>query len=289
MIRRASSSRSARSGGGGRLIIALAIAAFALFSFLASREYNPVTGKKQYIGLTKEQEIQIGQQAVPQMLQEMGPLLNDEEVQSYVQQVGNELVQDSVAADTEWVWGFHVIDNPDLVNAFALPGGQVFITTALLSRLETEAQLAGVLGHEITHVLARHGAEQMAKQQLTQGLLQAVAVASSPQAAQSAALFAQLINMSYGREDETESDMIGIEIMSCADYDPEAMAEVMQILAEASGGSPQPEFFSTHPNPENRIERIHARINELESDGQITRDELRCQGSIDFDTVAPEE
>lgn len=289
MIRRASSSRNARSGGGGRLLIALAVAAFALFSFLASREYNPVTGEKQYIGLTQNQEILIGQEAVPQMLQEMGPLLRDDEVQADVDRIGNELVQQSVAADTGWVWDFHVIDNPDLVNAFALPGGQLFITTALLSRLETEDQLAGILGHEIVHVLARHGAERMAQQQLTQGLLQAVAVASSPEAAQSAAVFAQLINMQYGRDDEIESDLIGIEIMACADYDPSAMAEVMQILAEASGGSPQPEFFSTHPSPDNRIERIEQRIAELEDDGEITRDELRCQGSIDVDSVAPEE
>jgi predicted Zn-dependent protease len=147
------------------------------------------------------------------------------------------------------------------VNAFALPGGQVFITDALASRLETEGQLAGVFGHEIGHVVARHGAQRIAKSQLTNGLIGAVAVASEDQrTAMMAAMIGQLVNMKYGRNDELESDRIGVKMMADAGYDPRAMIRVMEVLAEASKGGAPPEFFSTHPNPENRIGRIQEAI-----------------------------
>jgi beta-barrel assembly-enhancing protease len=150
----------------------------------------------------------------------------------------------------------------------------VYITAALFNRLQTEAQLAGVLGHEIGHVVARHGAEHIAKTQLAQDLTGAVVVASydpsnpnSMYAAQLAQLVGQLVNLRYGRNDEIESDRLGVRFMAQAGYDPRAMVGVMQILAESSSGGGQPEFFSTHPNPENRIQRIEEAIAEEFPDG----------------------
>ena len=128
----------------------------------------------------------------------------------------------------------------------------------------TEGQLAGILGHEIGHVIARHGAQRIAKPELTEGLTGAVVVASGDaRAAQAAAVIGQLVNMRYGREDELESDRLGVQLMADAGYDPRALIQVMEILREASGGAAQPEFFSTHPSPDNRIERIQAEIDEL--------------------------
>jgi predicted Zn-dependent protease len=148
------------------------------------------------------------------------------------------------------------------VNAFALPGGQIFITDALLRRLETEGQLAGVLGHEIGHVVARHSAQQMAKNQLTQGITGAVLVASGGGGgeAQLAMMIGNMVNMKYGREDELESDELGVRFMSQAGYDPRALIGVMKILQEASGGAAPPEFFSTHPSTPNRVATIEAAI-----------------------------
>ncbi|MCA9304546.1 MAG: M48 family metalloprotease, partial [Phycisphaerales bacterium] len=129
-------------------------------------------------------------------------------------------------------------------------------------------QLAGVLGHEVGHVIERHGAQRMAKQQLTQGLVGAAGVAGDSQtAAQMAAAIGNLVNMSYGRDDELESDGWGIELMVNAGYDPRAMIGVMEILRDAGGGGRQAEFFSTHPNPENRIEKIEAAIHKLFPNG----------------------
>jgi predicted Zn-dependent protease len=130
------------------------------------------------------------------------------------------------------------------------------------------------LGHEIGHVVARHSAQRIAKDQLTQGLVGAVAVAAtdpenpnSQAAAQIAAVVGQLVNMKYGREDELQSDQLGVRFMAEAGYDPRALMGVMEILAEANEGGGQPEFFSTHPNPENRIKRIQEAIQALFPNG----------------------
>ncbi len=249
-----------RSGLKIRLLIALVMVGFALFSYFGSSTYNPITDEKQHISLTPEQEIAMGLQAMPQMVQQHGGAYPDEQLQAYVDEVGWSLVNNSAAADTEWDFEFTLLADPNTINAFALPGGQTFITAALFSRLETKAQLAGVLGHEIGHVVARHGAQRMAKANLTQGLIGAVAVgAGDAGSARMAAMIGQMVNMKYGREDELQSDMLGVRFMADAGYDPRAMIGVMEILAETGGGS-QPEFFSSHPNPENRIQKIQEAI-----------------------------
>lgn len=254
--------------GGGRILIALAIAAFALISYFSSRSFNEITGETQYVGISKEQEIALGLQAAPEMAQEYGGLHPDEKAQTHVDEVCTALIQNSAAGTADYPFECHLLADSETVNAFALPGGQVFITAALYERLETDGQLAGVLGHEMGHVVGRHGAERIAKTQLTEGLTGAVVVAASdpdhPQsgqyAAQMAILIGQLVNMKYGREDELESDRLGVRFMADAGYDPRALIRVMEILAASSQGARPPEFFSTHPNPENRIENIQQAI-----------------------------
>lgn len=251
-----------RAGGSGmRLVLGVVIAIISIISYLASREYNPVTGENQYLSLTAEQEIALGQQSAPEMEQEFGGLVNDSQAQNLVDDIGYNLVNNSVARTTPWEFEFSVLDDPQTVNAFALPGGPVYITSALLSHLTTEDEVAGVLAHEVVHVLARHSAQQLASSQLTNGLVGAVGVASGDaNAAQTAAVIGQLVNMRYGRGDEIQSDTLGVCLMIASGYNPEGMIRVMQVLAEAGGGSGQPEFFSTHPNPENRIAQIETAI-----------------------------
>ena len=254
--------RPARRGYGKiRLLIAAGMIGFALISFFSKKEFNEVTGETQYISLTPEQEIALGLQAMPQMVQQHGGHNPDESLQDFIDAVGFQLVQSSVARDTGWQFEFHLLDDDQTVNAFALPGGQVFITDALYNRLETKGQLAGVLGHEIGHVLARHSAQRMAKANLTRGVIGSVVIAAGGGSeAQVAQMIGQMINMKYGRNDELQSDALGVEIMSDAGYDPNSLKGVMRILAEASGGARQPEFMSTHPSPDNRIEQIDAAI-----------------------------
>ncbi len=188
-----------RSGGCLRIGIALAVAAFAIISFLGSKTYNPVTGQDQYISITQEQEIALGVQAAPEMEAQFGGLEPDQDYQTIVQYVGNYIINNSEAAQSGYPFEFHVLADQKTVNAFALPGGQIYITRALIDKFETEGQVAGVLAHEIMHVLARHSAEQIAQAQLAEGLTGALVLAtydpdnpSSMRTAQVAMLISQL-------------------------------------------------------------------------------------------------
>ena len=250
-----------------RVIVALVIALGGLFSYLGTRSVNEITGDVQHVSLSPAQEIALGLEAAPSMSQQYGGELDRPEVARYVAGVGERIVARSDAARTPYRYGFHVLADRETVNAFALPGGQVFITAGLLSRLSNEAELAGVLGHEVGHVVARHGAEHLAKQQFSQTLVGAFGVAvydashprSSQEAAAVAAAVAQLADLRYGREDELEADALGVRFMRAAGYDCAGMIELMKVLA-GLGGARQPEFFSTHPNPENRLARIQEEI-----------------------------
>ena len=245
-----------------RIIIALVIGAFSLISYFSSTTQNPITGEKQHISMSEDEEIAMGLQSAPEMANQFGGVSQNAQAQAIVEQIGKEVVQQSVAKKSKYQFNFHLLADAKTVNAFALPGGQIFITEALLSRLKTKAQLAGVLGHEVGHVLARHSAEHIAKQKLTSGLTTAAVIGVDPtgDGAQMAQMVAGLINMKYGRADELEADKLGLRLMSEASYDPRALIGVMEILAQASGGSRQPEFSSTHPSPENRMEKIQQEL-----------------------------
>lgn len=254
---------SSQRGGGSsiRLIMGVVIAIISIVSYLASRSFNPVTGENQYLSLTPDQEIALGLQSAPEMIQQFGGLSADQNAQQTVDNVGFNIVNNSVAHTTPWQFEYSVLADPQTVNAFALPGGQIFITEALLSQLTTQDEVAGVLAHETIHVLARHSAQQIASSDLTNGLIGAVSVASGDAStAQTAAMIGQLIGLRYSRDDETQADTLGVCLMLAAGYDPQGMVDVMHVLQNASGGSSQPEFLETHPNPANRIVQIQNAI-----------------------------
>lgn len=258
-----------RRGISPRLILAGVVLLIAFGGYWMKSSVNPVTGKKQHISLTPDQEIVLGLQAAPEVAQQFGGLSADAPARERVARVGGALVRGLPPEAGPYRYDFHLLEDDDTVNAFALPGGQIFITEALFKQLESEGQLAGVLGHEIGHVIGRHSAERMAKAELTQGIIGAVGVAASDMgqgaytAQQMAAMVGEFVNMRYGRDDELESDKLGLRFMASAGYDPRAMVGVMRILEKASGGGKRPEFASTHPNPGRRIERIEEIIKEV--------------------------
>jgi len=251
-----------------KLIIAAVIAVIALISYYSKTQVNPITGEKQRVSLTPQEEIVLGMRSAPEMMNQMGGEVRDPKINAYVDAIGNKIVSGTEAGKSDYKFDFHVLADSKTVNAFALPGGQIFITLGLLNMLENEDQLAGILGHEIGHVIGRHSAEQMAKQELTQGLVNAADIAltdpGSPNAASMITRYvAGMINMKYGREDELESDKFAVKYMHETGYEPEQMIEVMHILDKAAGGQAPPEFLSTHPNPGNRIEHIREEINRI--------------------------
>jgi beta-barrel assembly-enhancing protease len=257
----------------GRLLIGLLIAVISVISYYSVKQENPITGQTQHVAMDVDQEVALGLQSAPQMAEEMGGLDPDPDVQRLVTEAGERVVRSSDASRTPYQFRFYALADPQTVNAFALPGGPVFITRGLLSKLGNEAELAGVLAHEVGHVVGRHTAAQIAKSRLAQGLVGAVGVAGSDeygggqQTAQMAALVAQMVQLKYGRGDEIQSDTLGVRFMSQAGYDPRALLQVMRVLSEASAPGRGPEFMSTHPDPGNRSQIIARAIEKRFPDG----------------------
>ncbi|MBS1989003.1 MAG: M48 family metalloprotease [Cyanobacteria bacterium SZAS LIN-2] len=256
-----------------RIIFALIVAAFSLFAYFSHSTYNPVTNQKQHVDMTPEQETALGLQSAPEMANEYGGPAHDPQGQAEVDRIGSELVSKTDAGKTPYHYQFHLLADPRTVNAFALPGGQIFITEGLFKHLDTDGELAGVLAHEVGHVVARHSAQQLAKQNLTQGLTGAAVIAAydpndrnSRYKADMAILIGQVVGLKFGRNDELEADKLGVRFASDAGYDPRAMIKVMEILDQVAK-SRTPEFFSTHPNPEHRIEHIEKAIAAKYPDG----------------------
>jgi predicted Zn-dependent protease len=279
-----------RQGGGGgmsglkvRLLIALALAAFALISYYGNPgDENQITGEKERVAMADEQEeMALGRQAAPEMAQQHGGPSRDRGRQEQVDLVGERLLAaldrwieekeqevfdrtgNRVQLQNPYQFEFTVLADDQTVNAFALPGGQVFITEALHGRLNTIGELAGVIGHEIGHVIERHGNKRMAKQQLFGGLAAAGGVAGGDaNSARMSQMLANVMQMSYGRQDELESDGWGVVLCEKAGFDPRAMIGVMKVLDEASPGGGPPEMMSTHPKPANRVKYIQEVIAE---------------------------
>ena len=240
-----------------RIFIGLAIVAFAYIQRCSNKEENPYTGRVQNIDMSTDQEIAIGLQSAPEVTQQFGGLYPDERLQSFVDQLGHKLVSSSIARETPYKYDFHLLADKQTINAFALPGGQVFVTYALFSQLN-EAQLAGVLGHEIGHVIGRHSAERIADGNFWQTVSMGASVGAD--AGDIVAQIGQNTLLTNGREDELESDELGVLLMLQTGYDPNELITVMEILKAAAGPNRVPEFQSTHPDPENRIEKIKEAI-----------------------------
>jgi predicted Zn-dependent protease len=261
-----------------------ALAAAALVAAACAR--NPVTGKKELSLVSKEQEIEIGKQGAQQIERSIGRY-PDPKVQAYVEAIGKRMAAKSERPDLPWT--FTVLDDP-VVNAFALPGGPVFVTRGILTHMNSEAELASVLGHEIGHITARHSVQQISKAQLAQVGLGLGMILSEDfrQYGQLAGAGLQLMFLKFGRDAEAQSDELGFEYMTAVGYDPREMADVFTTLSrasQASGGGRIPEWLSTHPNPENRAEKAAERAKGVKDPDRLRtgRDEfLALLGGMKF-------
>jgi predicted Zn-dependent protease len=246
---------------------------------------NPATGQNELMLVSESQEIAMGRQADSQVVVSIG-LYPDPSLQSYVQGLGQKLAATSERPKLPWT--FRVVDDP-AVNAFAIPGGFVYVTRGILAHMTNEAELATVMGHEIGHVTARHTAHQMSREQLA-GLGLAIGSIASSQIAKYAGVASQALGvlfLKFSRDNENQADELGVRYSSRANYDSRQMIEVMKVLDKitAQSGSRLPEWLATHPNPGNRIEHINAVIAQTKADltgAVVNRDgfERRLDGMI---------
>ncbi len=229
----------------------LALAAVA--AILAACVTNPATGRRQLLLVDRDKEIRLGREALPEIRAEYGAY-DDQELASWVEATGRKLA--AVTEDPHYPFSFTVLDSA-VVNAFALPGGPVFVTRGLVAHANSEAELAGVLGHEIGHVEARHGAEQLSQQQVL-GVGLGIASLANPRLGRFQDLLgtaARLLLLSYSRRDEREADMLGVRYMARAGWDPLAFPEFLSVLdrMERRAGDTLPAWLSTHPSSAERV------------------------------------
>lgn len=223
----------------------------------SSCSQNPVTGKKEVILMSEGQELAMGQQADPQIVAQFG-LYDDPAMQRFINDKGQKMA--AISHRNNIKYEFKVLDSP-VLNAFAVPGGYVYFTRGIMAHFNNEAQFAGVLGHEIGHIAARHSAQQQSKAILAQvGLIAGMVIA--PELAQFGDAASQglgLLFLKFGRDDERESDRLGVEYSTKIGYDADEMADFFLTLQrkQEESGSAIPEFLSTHPDPGNRFKTVH--------------------------------
>lgn len=261
-----------RTGVLGRIfILAAPFAACAMP--LQGCTVNPATGDRYYNALSREEEVAIGEQATPELIAEYGGLVPDEQAQSYVTGIGAKLAGVTEGEYPTLPWEFFLLDS-EVINAFALPGGKVFMSRGLVEKMTNEAQLAGVLGHEVAHVTAQHVDARVSQQLGAQIGLGAVGILLGGDFAlgqQAAELVVSGVVLKYGRDQELESDRLGMRYMSRVGYSPWGQRQVMEILQDASGARGGPEFLSTHPYPETRIDQIDTLLRTEYPDASATK------------------
>jgi predicted Zn-dependent protease len=240
----------------------LPLLAFAAATTVAACATNPATGKKEFSLMSEAQEIQLGQQMDAEVRREMG-LYEDANLQRYVETVGARLARSSERPNLPW--HFAVVDSP-AVNAFALPGGYIYLTRGILPFLDNEAQMAGVLSHEIGHVTARHAAQQYTKA-TTAGVGVTLLSIFVPEARPLQGLTEQALGvlfLKYGRDDELQADRLGVQYAARGGWDPRGVAGMLTTLErldEASGERRGvPNWLSTHPAPADRVQKVQAAI-----------------------------
>jgi predicted Zn-dependent protease len=257
---------------GRRLLVVFSMALVAIAGYYGAQSYTPVpvlAGPA--LRITPQQEASLGLQAAPAMAERHGGLSSDQAAQRRADRVCHELIEKTSAKASPYDFDCHVLADEATVDAFALPGGQVFVTEGLIVRLQSDGQLAGVLGHEIGHVVARHGAEHLAELQLPQGMNGATVLASydpenpaSHHNAGVSALIGRLLDLRFSQRDELEADRLGARYMSEAGWNPEEMVEALRLLEASSPGAG---LFVTHPNPPDRLRNLQAAIRKLPARG----------------------
>ncbi len=238
-----------------------------LFLIITGCAVNPVTGEKEFSVVTEAQELAIGKQNYPVTTQINNGIFQDELLQIYVDEVGGNLA--SFSHRPNLPYEFNVV-NSSTINAYALPGGKISITRGLLSKLKNEDQLAGILGHEIGHVAARHSASQMSRQVLSsvaeagfEAFLAAGDVKSRELYTMSSSIAAGLLFLRYSRVQETQSDYLGLEYMARAGYNPTGYLEAMKTIQRSQKTEPSriKAMFRSHPLTSERVERVGTAIN----------------------------
>ena len=281
-----------------RLLIALLLAPALALPAACARVVNPATGQTEFTAMSPAQELQIGEEQHPQVLMQFGGAYEDPQLQAYVTRIGEQLAAVSELPELDFTF---TLLNSDVINAFALPGGYVYITRGLLTLADNEAELAGVMAHEIGHVTARHSAQRYSRGVLAQGGLAIGTIlagvlgggAAADLVQQAGGLGAQAYLAGYSRDQEFQADELGVRYLARAGYEPTAMSsfldklerndELMRRLAGRDGAERASSWFATHPRTPDRVLRAAEQASAaIAGDGRTGRDDYlaRIDGMV---------
>lgn len=237
---------------------------------------NPVTGNREFNIVSEAQEIQMGRESHQEVIRQFGVYDEKPELNRLVETIGRRLAANSDRPNLPWT--FTLLDSP-MVNAMALPGGYIYVTRGMVERINSEDELAGVLGHEIAHVTARHAAQRISRAQLAQFGMLLGAVVAGPEAVQQygqlADLALNLLFQRYSRSQETQADLVGTEYMAESRYNPVGAERMLMALQRLSSGdeSPVDRYFMSHPDPAKRVRDVRGKLQEIQKTAATTWDE----------------
>lgn len=246
------------------IIIGGTVLAIVLFlGYLGTQEYAPakVEARQQAkavdpLTLSTSEQITLGLKAAPALVDQYDGLSTDATQKELLNRVGSLLAGHEMVGKAGWQFQFQLLAEPDVLNAFVLPGGQIFVTTGLLNRIRTEGEVAALLAHQIAHVLARDAITKLAVDMKETG-------ADVTGADAQGLMVSQLVGLNFTTAQETAADALALKLMSDVGYSPNAMLGLLQVLGTAYYAGAQVEYFTTHPNPASRVADIQARIVEL--------------------------
>lgn len=247
-------------GSGVKLLPILLFALYGIYYYFSNREVVPLTGRKQLVDISRDQESALGLQSYRQILRQENVVTEGKNAQ-LIKEIGRRI--SAVSEDPGFKWDYNLIDSPQ-VNAFCLPGGKVAVYTGILPVAKNADGLAVIMGHEIAHAIARHGAERMAHQKLVQiGTMAAGVAISDMEPGQQRAVMGALgvgaqfgVLLPFSREHESEADYMGLIYVARACFDPTEAPKLWERMGQASGGRGPSQFMSTHPSHETRIRQF---------------------------------
>lgn len=242
------------------ILLVISVVALIIFVFYFNkRQINSVTGNKQFVMLTPSEEVSVGLQSAPQLASVFGGLHRDRSVQQRVKKMGHKLALSM--ADTNhlpYQFDFHVLADSSTVNAFAVPGGQIFLTLGLFQKLKTNDQLAGLLAHEIAHVIGRHTSEEMAKRNFLSGSMRVTTEKAG--SAQILEYVEEIIHVAYDKADEAEADAFTVKCLVKAGYNPFGLPQALKTLAANSADIQKPSFDDAHKITSERMDELNRLI-----------------------------